>query len=220
MTKTYQSIRFSELHLTILVPSGKEKKKTNIDFIGGSTYPLKSNGTYTTRDSDIQKALEKSPEFNKSYRLLFKEGKAVFKEESQLTVEEKLEAANKLNTLLSQQIANFKGGEDNPLAGDLEDANDTIETLDKIVEEQKLLLSEKDNEIAVLKQKAADEKVVEEKPEVEIEKAEGPINMQAARKYLITKHGQDIKEMKNGVQVLNVAKKLGVEFPNWHPSKA
>lgn len=215
MTKTYQSIRFTELHLTVYyTPKGEEKPvKANVDFIGGSTYPRQQNGTFMTSDKDLIKYLEESKGFNRDYRLLYKDGKQVFEETEEETLEDKLKAANKLNTILSQQISNFTNGEDNPL-------NETLEQLEATVEEQAETIVKLQREIDSLKRDTPEKKVKEEKPKEEKVtelKAPGIINMQAARQYLIKEHGQDIKEMKNGKEVLLVAEKLGVTFPDWHP---
>jgi len=70
MQKTYQSIQYKELHLRINV----NNRSHAIDFTGGTTYPKVINGTFQTNDTDIQNALERSPSFNKMYRLMLSEG--------------------------------------------------------------------------------------------------------------------------------------------------
>lgn len=219
MTKTYQSIRFTELHLTIFVTRKDytEPQKETVDFIGGSTYPRQANGTYTTNDKEIQAQLEKNDGFKKDYRLLFKDGNPVYKEPANKSVEDKLRDANKLNTVLSKQIKNFTDG-DNSSNEKLLEYETEIENLEVEVSSLKHQVKVALERIKELEDGFVD--TINEKIPDEDQgpiKAEGIINMQAARQYLIKKHGQDIRTMKNGQEVLLVAKKLGIVFPDWHP---
>ena len=66
MIKTYQALTFQEYHLTLKV----RKQKTTVDFIGGSSAPVKVKGKFMTGDPDLQKALDQHPLNGKTFRMI------------------------------------------------------------------------------------------------------------------------------------------------------
>lgn len=62
-SKTYRAVRNLELHTYIEV----QGKQVYIPFTGGSLSPRVSNGTYSTNNPLIQKALESSPRYKRDF---------------------------------------------------------------------------------------------------------------------------------------------------------
>lgn len=66
MIKTYVSINSNHLIIPIYI----DEITCVVEFKGGRTYPERVNGTFSTSNTKLQKALEADKEFNNSYRLL------------------------------------------------------------------------------------------------------------------------------------------------------
>lgn len=71
MFKVYQSINSVFFATDILLA---DKKTVHIAFEGGTRYPKKVNGIYTTSNAEIQSAIEKDASFNVEFKLIRTEG--------------------------------------------------------------------------------------------------------------------------------------------------
>lgn len=64
--KVYQST-VSKRAQTYVILNGKP---VMIEFVGGTTVPIKSNGKFVTSNTELQNAIEASPDFNSKFVLL------------------------------------------------------------------------------------------------------------------------------------------------------
>ena len=72
MLKIYQSIRAFRLVTEIEI----DGKLRTIEFSGGARQPRRRNGIFSTTQIKLQKAIENSPGFNKSYKLVKQVGES------------------------------------------------------------------------------------------------------------------------------------------------
>jgi len=184
--KTYRSIKFKELHHIIIV----DDNKMYIDFIGGASYPIQTNGIFSTADPKVQKALEKGSGYNKLYQLISVDGES--------TLEDKV--------VLSDQELIIK------LQQEKSELNKQLESL-------KRELTEKDALIETLTVTKKGIKVEPGNEDGTVIKVEGVENAQQARDYLADNYEYKKQSLGNPKAVLNAAKKLNIEFPDWNFEK-
>lgn len=212
--KVYQCLGYLSYSHSLRLKEGTKY----VQFTGGTRVPKRRFGLFVTEDKEIQKALEKDPLFNKSFKLIKIDDELIDKPKEELTIEQQLEKAREVNANLLLDIDKLKEGTTD-ISPELEAAKDQVgkykaqvEVLTGTVKSQKEAIEALESKVKGTSEKKEEGNVND--PDVDI--ADGPKNMQAARQYLIKKHGQDIKTMKNGEDVRAVAKKIGVQFPNWH----
>ena len=205
--KIYQTIGYLDYTQSLIV--GGEKKRIN--FTGGHRVPYIRFGQFITKDKALQKALEAHELYNVSYKLIKVGEKSLIEPKVSLSLEEQLKEAREVNAKLQFEIEELSERTTADLSEELSEASKQVEEYSKQVAVLTGTVKEQEKTIKELK---ANIEVAEEE---EVDIADAPTNMQAARQYLIKEHGQDIKTMKNGVDVLIVAEKCGVKFPNWNP---
>jgi len=209
MTKTYQLITDLAAHYYIMLKDGTRE---TISFESGATSPRFMPGTFTTSDEGIQEYLEDHKMFNKNYRIIREEGTVVYKEKVTISIEDKLKAAN-------EKIKELEGSD--LLTAEKEKVEKLtlkVEELEGIIEVQKVVIEEM--ETAEVIDSKIKQEVKEALPEVKEEAkgpalAEGILNMQQARDYMVKSHNLKPNQMPNSAAVVNQAKKFNVEFPDW-----
>jgi len=204
--KVYQVIGY--LNSSVQIVTGEGKKR--IEFRGGSRSPKLTYGQFVTSDKVVQKALESNPLFNVRYKLIKIDGKRTEPLIIEVSAETKISQLTELNANLQQKISEFEEKEESD--GDCKD-------LEKELEGYKVQVTEQAGEISGLKDiiTAFKEEIEElkQEPEEELNIFPDVRNMQAARDVLVKEFAQDMSKLPNGAAVLNKAKTLKVQFPNW-----
>lgn len=199
--KVYNSIGFLNATTQIMVNG----KKMTIEFRGGARYPKVTFGQFVTDDKDVQKALEKDKQFNKLYKLVKIDGEFTEPVKVVLSPEAQVKKLTELNANLQKELQDYK---ENGVP--VEDK--------KIIEAYKIQVTEQAAEIEKLKgivkeleDKLGKEPVKEQEPNIYPD----VLNMQGARDVLIKDFDVEVNRLPNRKAVLNKAKMLNVQFPNW-----
>lgn len=126
MLKIYQSIRALKLVTEISV----DGEPVTIEFTNGVRQPKRRNGTYNTTSKKMQKALESSPKFNKSYKLV----KTVGEQEPESVVEEIQEKEiqkESIEEIKKEDVSDNTEENDYSSITKAQDARDVLFNLDK-----------------------------------------------------------------------------------------
>lgn len=212
--RIYQLKGYLNLEMSINI-NGTHK---TIVFKGGTRTPKLIPGKYVTDDKDVQKALEKHSRHGKLYSLYSINGKLVSKEASILSVEQKYSRLKLERDDLLKRI------NEDPRVAELAEELQSARDLNVILKHEKETLSNEIRSLLKIIDTHKELTVANDTVDTPIEKdiepkeitAEGIVNAQMARDYLIEHHQLTTKSLANPKAIRNAAAKLSITFPDWN----